>query len=389
MKKRFFGKLASALVLFTALFTSCDLATELGIFSDSDIQDIRDDILLSYDFTETGSTFTWTKPDKLSSIAKNFFISEDSNESHSDTYSVVCKIVDEKFRPSNSSDQVTIKKELTSVDFTFRPLTKDKLYLWVYAGDKYYNLGQFKTKTTETEAIKQAIKLEIAVLNGDKHCNWVIPSNLSINPMRFVISEDSKSSYSSSNSSFNCLIVEESYRDPYYNDTVSIKAKCFTNQGTFNSYDVILGFEQSISDDYYLWIQKEDGSWANLGKFAYGAGSIQKKIESIKMNIKLYYEYNGSVTKFTWTQPSALKEIANYLLISEDSSEKTTDSLTCKVVDPKYRETTQNDSVSIYKNFTAVEFSSKFSTSNSYYLWVHANDGVSYNLGEFKFKTSN
>lgn len=259
------NKKISILVLSLAslLFFSCDLGQILV----ADIDGIRDSIKVTYEFTDTGSTYSWSQPKHLDSHAKRFFISE--NSASKSTSSMTCKIVATQYQASNYYDQVSIKKTCSSVDFNAR--FTETLYLWVEIEEgEYYNLGEFTSTTTETIRIKQNIVLNVDNKDPEhSKFQWAIPDNIAINPQRFIISPESVSHYSS-DKEFSCLIVELSDRELYYEDTVSIKRNIYTVENNYKVYDVVAQAKltsENVTEDYYLWIQIEEGDWYNLGKF--------------------------------------------------------------------------------------------------------------------------
>ena len=258
MNKKIFSLAGLILLLSSLLFISC---TDLLERDEFDVDGVRNSIQLSYEFTETGSTFSWTKPGKLNDYANYYLISADSNRVSSNSVAS-CKIVASEYQYDTD---IRIKKSVSSVNFTWRYNSKP-LYLWVVTDNKNYNLGEFVTKKTNIERLKNEIILHVDTSDVYKpKFQWAVPASISINPLRFCISTDSTESYTTLPEDFRALMVNKQCIDSYYGDEVSIKANIFKTENNFKLYDV----ESSTNTPsiYYLWIQTEDGNYYNLGKF--------------------------------------------------------------------------------------------------------------------------
>ena len=366
---------AMFLSLVSVLFFSCaDLSKNFVI----DIDGIKNSIKLTYEFTETGSTFKWTKPSNLDDFAKYYLISEDSRDESSGSVNS-CMKVDFSYR--YDSQEHRIHKSFSSVDFTWR-YNSDPLYLWVVTDSKRYNLGQFTTTTTDIERLKKEIVLNVdnSDLN-DLKFQWAISSSISINPLRFYISQDSAEAYKETNHHFTALIVSEQYRESYYDDKVSIKYNIYNTENNYKIFNVD-GSTNSPSS-YYLWIQAEDGYHYNLGQFS---EQYKVDIETIKKNIKPTYKFTSTGSTFSWTLSSNLQNRVTYFLISEDTNTTTTDTVSnCKYVDTQYQAESGNK-LRIKNTISSVDFTWRYN-SNPLYLWAYIS-GTFYNLGEFTTTTT-
>lgn len=380
MKKRFFP----VLFLISLFFASCGLNEVLV----ADIDGIRSSIQLTYEFTDTGATFSWTKPKHLDTHAEKYLISE--NDSSSSTSSITCLVVDSIYRDSSYYDETSIKKSCSSVDFDYRPT--GEYYLWVAIDNTRYNLGLFRpVSKTLIEPIKKQIKLNVDDSDtNDLKFQWAIPSALSINPRRFIITEDSSTNYSDPYHTFTCLIIKDFYRETLYEDQVSIKRNYSEIQNGYILYNVEAS--TTTPQNYYLWIQIEDGTWYNLGKFNALPNtnpSNNSPIDSIRQNIKLSYKFTKDGTVLTWTKPSGLDSMAKCFVISENSNDQTIDGLTGKVVDSIYRNTNYDDQISIKPSLNSVTLGWYVKTSPALYLWFEDTSGTCYNLGKFTTPSTN
>lgn len=390
MKKIFFP----LLILASLLVFSCkDLSENLV----ADVDAIRSNISLTYEFTDTGSYYSWTKPNHLDSHADRFFISENSDSSKPASQSFTCKDVDSAYQDTRYNDKVSIKKSCSSVEFSYRPTAT--VYLWVEIDNTDYNLGEFVPKVlTATNQIKSQIKLNVDTTDIDNlKFQWAIPATLSINPRRFIISKDSTSSYSDASHTFSCLVIKSSYQESYYGDNVSVRRDCYKLENNYRTYDVVASSETPT--DYYLWIQIESGQWYNLGQFvvrnAKGSGSgsgsgsssgsttTNSSVSSIRNSIQLTYTFTNEGTKLTWTKPTGLSSLAKYYMISENSDSMTTGSLTCKKIPASYQDTSYGDEVSIKASCSYVILDWLVLTSQELYLWVADSSETYYNLGKF------
>lgn len=389
MKKRFFP----VLFLVSLLLFSCKGLTETLV---ADVDAIKSNISLTFEITNDGMTFNWTKPNHLDSHAERYFITDDSSSSSSSPIS--CFKVPSRYQDSRYSDNVSIGKNISSVTIDEARIAC-KLYLWTEIDYTYYNLGQFQpTVTTAVTQIKSQIKLNVDTTDiSNLKFQWAIPNYLSINPLRFIISKND-SSKQAANYTFDCLVIDSLYRDYCFEDTVSIKRNCYTVQNSYKTYDVVASSKNP--QDYYLWIQIEDGSWWNLGQFdVRNAGGSQSGtqtgttntatvINTIRNSIELTYTFTSDGTKLTWTKPTGLATLAKRFMISEDSSKSTTGSLTCKKIPSAYLDKSYNNESSILSSLTSVVLEWKVKTSQELYLWVEASSGTYYNLGKFTTITS-
>ena len=381
LSKKIFPITGLVLLLSSLLFFSC---TDLSKVFSLDVDGIKNSIELTYEVTDTGSTFKWTKPSNLDEFAKYYLISKDSREDSSDGIEA-CFKVDPEYQHDS---EIRIKKTVSSVDFTWRYISVP-LYLWVVTDSKSYNLGEFTTTITDIEELKKQIVLNVdnSDINNLKF-QWAFPNSININPTCFYISIDNSDYYATiPDSGFSCLIVQDEFHDDYYNDRVSIKRNCYTIENTNNiAYKVFdITASYNTKKDYYLWIQIEDGSNYNLGKF-----EIRNKvnIDTIRQNIKLSYSFSSVGSKVTWTTPSGLSEIAQFFVISEDSRTETDGGVhDCYAVDSQYRDLSYDASATyvINASLTSAEILKRPTTK--IYLWVHTTDG-NYNLGEFTTPTT-
>lgn len=252
-----------ASVLFSLLFLSCGI----GEIITADVPTIRKNIKLTYEFTDSGCTYSWTTPNHLDSHAIRFCLSDNDSDSltGSSSYGTFyCKKIPAQYRHPDYGDEVSINASCTSINFNYR-FEGITLYLWVQIENTFYNLGQFTSTETAIEPIKKYIKLNVDTtdLNNLKF-QWAIPDYLSINPMCFLLSTDANTFYSPDHE-FYCLSVDSKYQETCYGDGVSIKRNCYKVSNGYKLYEVSAS---SVSpSDYYLWIQIETGYWYNLGKF--------------------------------------------------------------------------------------------------------------------------
>jgi hypothetical protein len=386
MKKRFFP----VLFLVSLLLFSCKGLTEALV---ADVDAIRSNISLTFEITNDGMTFNWTKPNHLDSHAERYFITDDSSSSSSSPIS--CFKVPSRYQDSRYSDNVSIGKNISSVTIDEARIAC-KLYLWTEIDYTYYNLGQFQpTVTTAVTQIKSQIKLNVDTTDiSNLKFQWAIPNYLSINPLRFIISKND-SSKQAANYTFDCLVIDSLYRDYCFEDTVSIKRNCYTVQNSYKTYDVVASSKNP--QDYYLWIQIEDGSWWNLGQFdvrkaggSQGGTSttVTPDLTSIRNSIDLTYSFTDGGTKLTWTKPTGLASITQYFMISENPDESATGSLSCKRIPSAYVDTTRNDETSIKASLNSVTLEWKVKTSQKLYLWIYSTSGTYYNLGQFTIPSS-
>ena len=389
MKKRFFP----VLFIVSLLLFSCKGLTEALV---ADVDAIRSNISLTFEITNDGMTFNWTKPNHLDSHAERYFITDNSSSSLSSYYSLFCFRVPSSYQDSRYSDNVSIGKNISSVTIDEARIVCP-VYFWTEIDDTLYNLGQFQpTVTTAVTQIKNQIKLNVDTTDiNNLKFQWAIPNNIDINPFRFIISQDSNTKYESGHT-FSCLVVNSAYLDSCFEDKVSIRRNCYTVQNNFKTYDVVASSENP--QDYYLWIQVEDGSWWNLGQFVVrNAGGSQggtsttvtPDLTSIRSSIVLSYSYTNGGTVLTWTKPTGLSSFAKYFMISEDSSDIcTTGGFTAKKVPSEYQDTSYGDEISIKASLNSAMLTWKVSTSQKLYLWVADSSENYYNLGQFTITSS-
>ena len=264
MKKFHLSFVFTALVL---LLASCggDMSASLGIVTNSDLTTIRNSISLTYEYTETGTTFKWTKPGNLMLLAKSFSLSENSNASEGST--LKAKVIPSSYWPADSTDKVSIATKYSNVSVSFR--SDNDIYLWAEMGSKFYNLGKFTTTTTAVSSLKADFGGVIDTSNTNSYIfEWGFKNTSSINARRFVISSDDSTYYSDPKHTFTCLKIDSSYLEKYYNDSVSISPRNYTPDGAWNAYKIFAN-AGSDKNSYYLWCQIEDGSWHNIGKFTF------------------------------------------------------------------------------------------------------------------------
>lgn len=391
MKRRFFP----ILFLASLLLFSCKGLTEALV---ADVDAIMSNISLTFEITDDGMIFNWTKPNHLDSHAKRYFITDNQSSSLPSSSTLYCFKVNSRYRDSSYGDNVSIGKNISSVTIEEARIAVP-VYLWAEIEDTIYNLGEFQpTVITSITQIKNQIKLNVDTTDiNNLKFQWAIPNNISINPLRFIISKDA-SSKQAAKYSFECLVIDSLYRDYCFEDTVSIKRNCYTVQNSYKTYDVVASSENP--QDYYLWIQIEDGSWWNLGQFVVrksggsqsgtqtGTTNTATVINTIRNSIELSYTFTSEGTKLTWTKPSGLASLAQYFMISENSSDTTTSSLTCKIIPAAYQDTSGGNEVRIKASLSSVVLEWKVYSSNKLYLWVADSTGTYYNLGQFTTTTS-
>ncbi len=358
------------LSLLSILFFSC---TDLSKNFVLDVNGIRDSIQLTYEFSETGVTYRWTKPSNLNTFAKYFLISEDSRDEASDSIKS-CKAVDPSYRADSYEHHIS--KSFSSVTFSWR-FNDRPLYLWVVStSGYYYNLGEFTCLSTNIEVIKKTILFNIPNTNGLLIFRWSIPNYININPSRFFISEDSSDSYKYLPNNFPCININNDYIEPFYDSTTtSIKRNCYTVEKDYKVFE-ITAVPSIITKSLYLWIEIEDGTMWNLGSFD---TQVQFYIETIQKSTNPTYIINHAGSTFSWTHPNLTKINIEYYLIAEDTGIEANSLKSCMIVDSSYQD---GNNVRIKNSFNSVLFGWKYN-SKPLYLWAYI-DSTFYNLGEFK-----
>lgn len=260
MKKKFL--LLTSLLCSFLMFTSC-----MFIVTEGDITSAKAEVNCKYTISDGTTTFTWQMPSSLSGKVQRFYISENSSSKLTET--MTAYIVDEIYRDSSYSDRVSIKSSVTRVVVNWHAWTSENYYLWAeLTDDVKYNLGKFTTIETDRDRLKAEIRLHKNYIeeNNETVFEWNVPSYINFNPMRFMISEEDRTKYNSTEN-FSCVVVDPKYRNDYYNDKVSISLDVRKpSTGSYDNYGLI------ISGNYknkrlYLWTQLEDGNYYNLGEF--------------------------------------------------------------------------------------------------------------------------